>query len=57
MLGAWNVRTALGDAFIGLAEPGPITLRWQLPGGTLQSRDLTLEDRLLRVVLEPQATK
>jgi hypothetical protein len=57
MLGAWNVRSALADAFLGRPEPGPVTLRWQFPGGRPQQREITIEDKPLRVVLEPQATK
>jgi len=57
MLGAWSVRAALADAFIGRPEPGPVTLRWQFPGGSPQEREITIEDKPLRVVLEPLKPK
>jgi hypothetical protein len=42
-LGAWNVSPGTGPACFGRTEPGPVTLRWRLPGGQPQSREVVIE--------------
>jgi hypothetical protein len=39
-----------------LAEPGPVTLHWQLPGGTMQEKKLIVEKGCKQFVI-PAATK
>jgi len=43
-LGAWNVLPGTGAAFIGLDEPGPVTIKWRLPGATKQEKRITVEN-------------
>ena len=52
-LGAWNVTAGTAEAFIGIVEAGPMTLKWQFPGGRAMSRDVVVEDKPVRVVLGP----
>jgi len=49
-LGAWNV-TAGAPAMISQPEAGPVTLKWRLPGGQLQSRDLVIENAPVKFTL------
>ncbi len=50
-LGAWNVVAGTQEAFFGLIEPGPVTLKWQLPGGKLQEKEIIVEDNPVRFVI------
>lgn len=49
--GAWNVVAGAAEAFFGTTEAGPVTLKWQAPGGKPQSRDVVVENALVRFVL------
>ena len=51
-LGAFAVRPGDPGAFFGMTEPGPITLRWRLPGGQLQEDEVIAEDGPVRVMLD-----
>jgi hypothetical protein len=51
-LGAWNVTPGSSEAFFGISEAGPVTLKWQFPGGKPQEKTVTVEDRSVRVVLD-----
>ncbi|MDA1087579.1 MAG: VCBS repeat-containing protein [Verrucomicrobia bacterium] len=42
-LGAWNVLPGVSQACFGRTEAGPVTLKWRLPGGQEQSREVILE--------------
>lgn len=42
-LGAWNVLPGVSQACFGRTEAGPVTLKWRLPGGKEQSREVILE--------------
>jgi hypothetical protein len=42
-LGAWNVLPGVGQACFGRTDAGPVTLKWRLPGGTEQQREVILE--------------
>jgi hypothetical protein len=44
-LGAWNVSPGSPPAFFGRLEAGPCTIKWQLPGGEPQQKELVLENR------------
>jgi hypothetical protein len=37
-LGAWNLVQGGSGAFFGLGRPGPCTLRWRLPDGSIQEK-------------------
>lgn len=47
-LGAWRVAPGEAGAFVGAAEAGPMTLKWQLPGGKPASEEVIVEDGVLR---------
>jgi hypothetical protein len=41
-LGAWNVLPGVSPACFGRTDAGPITLKWRLPGGQEQSREVEI---------------
>jgi hypothetical protein len=42
-LGAWNVLPGIGAALFGVEAPGPVRLKWQLPGGAPQETTVIVE--------------
>jgi hypothetical protein len=42
-LGAWNLQLGVSQGHFGRMEAGPVTLKWRLPGGEEQSREVILE--------------
>ena len=48
-LGAWNVLPNTSPAFFGRKEAGPMTLKWRLPGGTEQQKEIVVENQPVRV--------
>jgi hypothetical protein len=42
-LGAWNVLPGVSQACFGRTDAGPVTLKWRLPGGQEQTREVVLE--------------
>jgi hypothetical protein len=42
-LGAWNVQPGVSQAFICRTDAGPVTLKWRLPGGQEQTKEVVLE--------------
>ena len=42
-LGAWNVLPGVGQACFGRTEAGPVTIKWRLPGGKEQTKEVVLE--------------
>jgi len=50
-LGAFAVRPGDVGAFYGMMEPGPVTIKWRLPGGKLQEKEVIAEDGPVRVLL------
>ena len=50
--GAWNVLPGTGAAFIGLDEPGPVTVRWRLPGGKTQEKRIRVENGAVRLEIK-----
>jgi hypothetical protein len=42
-LGAWNVLPGVSQAYFGRTEAGPVTLKWRLPGGQAQTKEVVLE--------------
>ncbi|MBM4142120.1 MAG: VCBS repeat-containing protein [Lentisphaerae bacterium] len=43
-LGAWNVLPGVSRGNFGRLDAGPVTLKWRLPGGGEQSREIVLEE-------------
>ena len=41
-LGAWNVLPGVSQACFGRTGPGPVTIKWRMPGGEEQSRKVIL---------------
>jgi len=52
-LGAWNVVAGTSEALVAYSEAGPITLKWQFPGGKPQQKEVVLENNPVRIVLTP----
>jgi hypothetical protein len=50
-LGAWNVVAGTTEAFVGLPDAGPVTLKWQLPSGKPAGREVVVESRPVRFVI------
>jgi hypothetical protein len=48
-LGAWNVLPGSSQAFFGRREAGPVTLKWRLPGGQEQKKEIVVEKETARV--------
>jgi hypothetical protein len=42
-LGAWNVLPGVSQAGFGRMDAGPLTLKWRLPGGKEQTKEVVLE--------------
>lgn len=51
-LGAWNVVAGTRDAFLGILDAGPITIKWKLPGGKEQKKEIIIEDKPVRFVIK-----
>jgi hypothetical protein len=51
-LGAWNVVGGSSSAFFGKSGNGAVTLRWNLPGGKPQERQVKLIDTVVRLAVE-----
>ena len=52
-LGAWNVLPGVSQANFGRLYAGPITIKWRLPGGKEQSKEVVLEEGgIVRVELK-----
>jgi hypothetical protein len=51
-LGAWNVLPGASQAFFGRRDAGPVTLKWRLPGGTEQQKDVVVEKETVRVEIK-----
>ncbi|MFP4057829.1 MAG: FG-GAP repeat domain-containing protein [Candidatus Brocadiia bacterium] len=52
-LGAWNVAPGVAEAFFGQFDPGPVRVRWQLPGGEPQEKQIIVESDPVRFVIRP----
>lgn len=42
-IGAWNVAAGVGQGWFCRSDAGPLTLKWRMPGGKEQSRDVLLD--------------
>jgi hypothetical protein len=50
-LGAWNVHAGASDAFLGIPEAGPLTLKWKLPGGMPQEKTFIIANKPRQFVI------
>jgi len=50
--GAQVLRAGQAPAFFGLQEPGPVLLKWKLPGGDTQTREVIVEDEPVYLFLD-----
>ncbi len=50
-LGTWSVKPG-SPVLIGLTEAGPCTLKWTLPGGKEQSKEIIVEDEPVHFVIK-----
>jgi hypothetical protein len=48
-LGAWNVVPGTSQAFFGRRDAGPVTVKWRLPGGKPQQKEVVVEKETVRV--------
>ena len=51
-LGAWNVLPGTSQAFFGRRDAGPVTLKWRLPGGKEQQKEIVVEKATARVEIK-----
>jgi hypothetical protein len=42
-LGAWNVSPGVSQACFGRRDAGPVMIKWRLPGGAPQQKEIVLE--------------
>ena len=52
-LGAWNVIPGLSEAWAARTDAGPLSLRWQMPGGKSGKKDMVLENSAVRFAVAP----
>lgn len=51
-LGVWNVCAGGDKAFFGVTEPGLCRIEWRFPGKTNQSKEITVEDKPKKTILQ-----
>jgi hypothetical protein len=51
-LGAWSVSAGEPGAFFGVTEMGPLTVKWQLPGGPVRQKEVIVEGKAMRLLLD-----
>ena len=51
-LGAWNVLPGVSQGSFGRTDAGPVTLKWRLPGGKEQQKEVILEKETVRVEIK-----
>ena len=51
-LGGWTVSAGEPGAFFGMTEMGPLTLKWRWPGGPVQEKEVIVEGKAIRLVLD-----
>ncbi|MBA4389222.1 MAG: hypothetical protein C0404_14710 [Verrucomicrobia bacterium] len=51
-MGAWSVLPGVTEAFFGTKDAGPITVKWQLPGGAAQKKDIQVDTKPKRFELK-----
>ncbi|MHB1036218.1 MAG: FG-GAP repeat domain-containing protein [Pirellulales bacterium] len=51
-LGGWTVCAGEPGALFGMSEPGPLTLKWRLPGAQVREKEVVIEDKAKRLLLD-----
>jgi len=51
-LGAWNVLPGANQACFGRRDAGPVTLKWRLPDGKEQQKEVVLEKEMAKVEIK-----
>jgi hypothetical protein len=51
-LGGWAVSAGEAGAMFGMAEPGPLTIKWRFPGAALREKEVVVESKSKRVLLD-----
>jgi hypothetical protein len=51
-LGTVVTQAGVGPAFFGIDNRGAYTLKWRFPGGREMSKDVTVKDKPVTVLLE-----
>ena len=51
-LGAWNVLPGVSQGSFGRTDAGPVTLKWRLPGGKEQQKEVVVEKKTVRVEIK-----
>ncbi|PCJ57375.1 MAG: hypothetical protein COA79_16030 [Planctomycetota bacterium] len=51
-LGAWNVTPGSSKAYVGLPEAGSCIIKWCLPGGKMQSKEVEIEDAPINIFIK-----
>ena len=51
-LGAWNVLPGVSQACFGRRDAGPVTLKWRLPGGKEEQKEVILERNTAKVEIK-----
>jgi hypothetical protein len=51
-LGAWPITAGGPGAVFGMSEPGPLIIKWRLPGGPLQTKEVVVEGKAKRLFLD-----
>lgn len=51
-LGGWTISAGEPGAFFGMTEMGPLTLKWRWPGGRVEQKEVIVEGKALRLVLD-----
>ncbi|MFH1024662.1 MAG: VCBS repeat-containing protein [Planctomycetota bacterium] len=50
-LGTWTVSPGTSEAFFGREDPGEVTITWQIPGSSPESKKFTMEGKGVRFVI------
>ena len=53
-LGGWTVCAGEPGTLFGMSEPGPLTLKWRLPGAQVQEKKVVIEDKAKHLFLDRQ---
>jgi hypothetical protein len=51
-LGAWNVLPGTGQTFFARRNPGPVTLKWRLPGGEGRQKEVVVLKNTVKVEIQ-----
>jgi hypothetical protein len=55
--GAAAIRVGDRGVFYGLKEAGPAVVKWQFPGGEVQQKEVIIEGKVIRVLIDKESAK